>query len=275
MKKNHRFHKRYAYVVVLALVAITLVACAGTPKSEDPAVAHAQVAMGDQQTLWQKKAGTPGMAKLQASPENVTVAKTVEVKAKPTARGEKKISPQVGTRVLMSRFPDQALGEKPLTTRGRVRGVEAATLAIEAPEGLVQLQTLLGGRTLALKEGDEVDVEIRRGTPFQRSDYLQVRGEKDALGYALVGGESPVKIELSFFNLTAKQEGPRRENNTMGVMVQVNDESQHFDKVGETLEFKTAGLFVQLLTSIAADEKTAAILPESHRLEIAVWPKPN
>jgi hypothetical protein len=273
---NHsKVLSRHAYRLVLVVVTANLMACADMGKSDDFAAAHAQVAAGDQQALWRQQAGGPDLGHLQAGTGSVTVARVIEVEEIPTARAEQKILPQVPTQVLMERVPAQAFGEKPLATRGRVVGVQAEMLTIRAPEGLVQLQTRVGGRTLVFAEGEEVDVEIRSGTPFSRSDYLQLRGASDALGYALVGGNAPVTIELSFFNLTARQEGPRGSDNSMGVTIQVAGESQRIENLGEAIHFQTAGLFVQVLASIAADENTAAVLPESHRLEIVVWPDQN
>lgn len=275
MNDCHRTLSRYGCGCVLSMIAATFVACADTSVSDDPALAHAQGTSGSQQDLWQQRAGNPDLARLQAGTGEVTIARALQVEANPTAGGEQKTSPQVATQVLVERVPDSALGDKPLTTRGRVLGVQAEMLTIQAPEGTVRLQTRVGGRTLALGEGEEVDVEIQSGTPFRRSDYVQVRGEKDALGYALVGGDAPVTIELSFFDLTARQDGPRAGDNTMGVTVQVGNESQRVDKLGETLRFEAAGLLVQVLASVAADEEAAALLPESHRLEIVVWPVQN
>ncbi len=272
MKYCHRFQLRYGYYSAVAVVAVAIGACADTGTSSDPIAAHAEVAIGDQRDLWRQRAGSLDLARLQSGTGEVTVAEVSEIGAMPATQGEQRIPEHVGTQVFMERVPDRALGSKPLVTRGRVLGVQAQMLIIETPEGTIQLHARVGGRTLALTEGDEVDVDIQIGTPFRRSDYVQVRGEKDALGYALVGGESPVTIELSFFDLTARQEGRRADDNSMGVTVRVGDESQRVDKVGETLHFQAAGLFVQVLASIAADEHTAAVLPESHRLEIAIWP---
>ena len=275
MIKSNRFLLRYSYSCVLAMMAATFVGCVSTSTSGDPATTHAQVAIGDQRDLWEQHAGGRDFTGLQAGTGEVTVAQAQEIEAIPADQGVQRMPPQMDTQVLMERVPDQAFGDKPLETSGRVVGVQAEMLTIEAPEGIVQLQTRVGGRTLTLAEGDEVDVEVRTGSAFQRSDYVQIRGEKDALGYALVGGEKPVTIELSFFELTARQDGSRTADNSMGVTVQVGDESQRIDELGEVLHFEAAGLSVQVLASIAADEETAAILPESHRLEIVVWPSRN
>lgn len=275
MIKSNRFLLRYSYSCVLAMMAATFVGCVSTSTSGDPATTHAQVAIGDQRDLWEQHAGGRDFTGLQAGTGEVTVAQAQEIEAIPADQGVQRMPPQLDTQVLMERVPDQAFGDKPLETSGRVVGVQAEMLTIEAPEGMLQLQTRVGGRTLTLAEGDEVDIEVRTGSVFQRSDYVQIRGEKDALGYALVGGEEPVTIELSFFELTARQDGSRNADNSMGVTVQVGDESQRIDELGEVLHFEAAGLFVQVLASIAADEETAAILPESHRLEIVVWPSRN
>jgi len=275
MNACHRIHVRCGYTFVLAIAVVTFSACTGPRATKDPAAMHARSATGDQQELWQRHAGSANLARLQAGTGEVTAARVLEVDSSPTAQVEERLPPQVATQVLMESVPDQALGDKPLVTRGRVVNVQAERLTIEAPEGMVQLQIRVGGRTLALREGEEVDIEIRTGSPFRRSDYLQVKGEKDALGYALVGGEGPVTIELPLFNLTARQEDPRADRNTMGVTVRVGEESQRIDELGDTLRFEAAGLFVRVLASIAADEKTAALLPEPHRLEIIVWPISN
>lgn len=275
MIKSNRFLLRYSNSCVLAMIAATFMGCTSTGTVGDPAATHAEVAIGDQQDLWEQHASGRDFTGLQAGTGEITIAQVQEIEAIPADKRTQQMPPQIDTQVLMERVPDQAFGDKPLETTGRVVGVQAEMLTIEAPEGTVKLQTRVGGRTLTLTEGDEVDVEIRSGSAFQRSDYVQIRGEEDALGYALVGGEEPVTIELSFFELTARQDGSRTADNSMGVTVQVGDESQRIDELGEVLHFEAAGLSVQVLASIAADEKTAAILPESHRLEIVVWPSRN
>lgn len=275
MIKSNRFLLKYSNSCILAMMAATFVGCASTSTGGDPAATHAQVAIGDQRNLWEQHAGGRDFTGLQAGTGEITIAQVQEIEAIPADKGTQQIPPQMDTQVLMERVPDLAFGDKPLQMSGRVVGVQAEMLTIEGPEGTVKLLTRVGGRTLTLMEGDEVDVEVRSGSVFQRSDYVQIRGEKDALGYALVGGEEPITIELSFFELTARQDNSRTADNSMGVTVQVGNESQRIDELGEVLHFEAAGLFVQVLASIAADEETAAILPESHRLEIVVWPSRN
>lgn len=250
-------------------VAMSTVLCACA--STNPIANQTESAVGDQRELWSRQAASPHLDRLASGSGQVYATQPVAVQEVPTRRGEQNPSADAPTQIMIEQLPEIAVGQQFAATQTRVSSMRNNRVTIASPKGDIRLWARVGGRELALAEGDAVDVEVRSGTPFHRDDTVQLRGTNDAMGYALVGGDAPVSIELSYFELVATQDNNRREDNSAGVEIRVGNETQRVDQIGTTVRFRSAGLVVQVLASVAADENAATVLPESHRLEIAVW----
>lgn len=252
-----------AWIVLLA---------AGCGGDERPsAKAQSQVAIGDQQALW-AAAEVTDLSRLDGRNGVVETRTPVELAQVTTKPGPEPPAPGAPTQVSLDALPERA---EPMAAPAdaSIVGVEADRITLEGPQGRVVLRARTAGRTLDVAEGEVVQLRVSAGTVFQRRDYLELKGERDAVGYALVGGEGPVTIALPVFGVVARQEGERRKDNAMGVVVEVGGERQQVEKLdGKPLRFSAAGLEVLILASVAAGPDAAAVLPEAHRLEIAVWP---
>lgn len=262
---SNRYRKLGRQCLAVSLCTV-LCACAST----DPIVNQTETAVGSQRELWSREADSAHLDRLASGSGQVYTMQPVAVQEAPARRGEHTLSNEIPTQIMIEQVPESALGQPLATTQARVSSMKNNRITIASSAGEIHLLARVGGRQLALAEGDAVDVEVRSGTPFQRNDSVQVRGRNDAMGYALVGGDEPVTIELPYFELVATQAG-KRDDNSMSVDVRVGAETQRVDEIGSTLRFRSAGLVVQVLASIATEGNAAAVLPESHRLEIAVW----
>jgi hypothetical protein len=264
------FGMRFEAWIMLLAVLLLAGGCGGG-EERPSAKAQSEVAVGDQQALWSAVAETDlsRFAERNGQVETRRPLELAQVTAKP---GAETPAPGAPTLVALDALPARA---EPMAApaEARVVAVEAERIALDGPQGRVELRARAAGRTLDVAKGEVVQLRVSAGTVFQRRDYLELRGERDSLGYALVGGQSPVRIALPVFGVVARQEGDRRKDNTMGVVVEVGDERRRVEALdGKPLRFADAGLEVVVLASVAAGPDAAGVLPESHRLEIAVWP---
>lgn len=161
-------------------------------------------------------------------------------------------------------------GAGPFEGRARVVRVGGDSVWLDAGGNEVRIRAALAGRALAVAEGENVRLTVRAGTPERRRDILELRAAGDALGYALVGARGPVVVELRRFELRASQLAGGR-GNRAPVQVGVGRETRVIEEFGVPVLFEEAGVRVEVLASVAADEAAARVLPESHRLELVVW----
>ena len=258
------------------LVIAILAGCApkGPPESAaDAARAQAKVAADPkQQELWAAaaKAGPPpGMEKLQAGDSVVATRAPTVMKDQPTQMTLQPIAESVPAAFVALDVPK----ELPAFAGGaRVLAVREALQTIELDVGQgepLRLQVKVRNGALRIAAGETVQLAMRQGDPFRRDDLFTIRAKNDDFAYSLVGAQGPVKLEIPLLRLTASQTGEAKDS-AMGVTVTLDRETRVLAP-GEEAPFKTGGLTVKVLASVAAQGEVANLLPEPYRLEIMAW----
>lgn len=258
------------------LVIPILVGCAQQEPPEntaDAAIAQAKVtADPKQQELWAAvaKAGPPpGMEKLQAGDRAVATRALPITKDQPTQMTLQPIAESVPAAFVALDVPKD-LPE--FAGAAQVLAVREALQTIDLDVGQsapLRLQVKVRNGALRIASGETVQLAMRQGDPFRRDDLFAIRAENDDFAYSLVGGQGPVKLEIPLLRLTASQTGEAKDGAT-GVTVTLDREIRVIAP-GEEAAFKTGGLTVKVLASVAAQGEVANALPEPHRLEIMAW----
>jgi hypothetical protein len=258
------------------LVIAILAGCAPQKPPEntaDAALAQAKVtADPQQQQLWEAaaKAGPPpGMEKLQAGDRVVATRAPPIVKDQPTQVTPQRIAESVPAAFVVLDVPQEL---PTFAGAARVLVVREALQTIELDVGQgkpLRLQVKVRNGALRIAAGDTVQLAVRQGDPFRRDDLFAIQAKNDDFAYSLVGGQGPVKLEIPLQRLTASQTGEAKDS-AMGVTVTLDRETRVMAP-GEESAFKTGGLTVKVLASVAAQGEVANLLPEPYRLEIIAW----
>lgn len=260
----------------LMILALTLAACAKTePPStpEDAIRAQAELATdAKQKELWAAaaKAEAPkGLEKLHAGAESVATRERVVIPDAPVDAQPQPMSEGVAVGANVVDVPPDLAA---FTGAARVAAVRAESNVIDIDVGKgvpLRLQAKARNGSLRIAAGETVQVAVREGEPAQRNDLVAIRAKDDDFAYTLVGGMEPVKLDIPLFKLTAAQAGGAK-GNSMDVMVSLGGERRMLAP-GDEVAFKTGGLTVKVLASVAAQGEDANRLPEPYRLELVVW----
>jgi hypothetical protein len=251
----------------LLILALALAACGKSEPPSTPADAiKAQAELSTdprQKELWEaagKSEPPAGLEKLHAGEQSVATRERVviadqEVIATPQPLGE-------GISADLAAYTGQA----------RVTAVRAENQVIELDVGKgasVRLQAKARNGALRIAAGETVQVVVREGDPAQRNDLVAIRAKGDDFAYSLVGGNSPVRLDIEMFKLVATQAGESK-GNSMDVTVAIGNERRSLSP-GDESAFKSSGLTVKVVSSVAAQGEDANRLPEAYRLELLVW----
>lgn len=260
----------------LMIFALTLAACAKTePPStpEDAIRAQAELATdAKQKELWAAAAkgeAPSGLENLHAGAESVSTRERVVI---PDAPLDARIQPLGEGIAAAARVVEAPPDLAEFTGSARVAAVRAETNLIEIDVGKgapLRLQAKARNGALRIAAGEPVQVALREGDPARRNDLVAIRAKDDDFAYTLVGGMEPVKLDIPLFRLTAAQAGAAR-GNSMDVTVSLGGERRTLAP-GDEAAFKTGGLTVKVLASVAAQGEDANRLPEPYRLELLVW----
>jgi len=266
---------RHALVIVIAMLA----ACSreAAPPANPADAAHAQAATSanqKQQELWEEvaKAGPPpGVDKLLVEAPVTTRKPVVIADEAPAARA----APANLKALDASRTAALVVVEMPADLpefSGTARVIESRpdvqALRLQLGEKqLLTVQARVRNAPFRAEKGEALQVAMRLGDPFARNDVLAIRGKNDDLAYALVGGQSPVRIEVPMYRLSAMQSDAK--GNAPAVVVSMGAERQTL-QAGSQGNFK-GGLTVKVLSSVAVPPEGANAVPEPYRLEILAW----
>lgn len=260
----------------IVLIAIAAVGCgqATAPPDDTTDAAHAQAGLStdpEQARLWQEVAERGGAADLEAAVVESGAVQTrtpVTVEGKPIEAQTAEFPEAMASGLAVLALPEMAEDELLVTAQVAASDGEFLTLDL-GDHGTLQVQAKIGGRALRAAAGETAQVRVRRGTPFERNDFLAIRLERDQVLHALVGGTEPVRISAPELLLEAVQFG-EPEGNAMAVSVQVSRANPRILRMGE--ETEVAGLTVKVLASVAVQGEAAYALPgEPYRLEILAW----
>jgi hypothetical protein len=258
------------------LVIAFLAGCAPPKPPENAAdAARAQATVTadpQQQELWEAAARTgppPGIENLQTVDPVVTTRAPPIVKDQPTQVTPQPIAESVPTAFVALDVPPELPA---FSGAARVLAVREALQTIELDVGQgepLRLQVKVRNGALRIASGDTVQLAVRQGDPFRRDDLFAIQAKNDDFAYSLVGGQAPVKLEVPPLRLTASQTGEAKDG-AMAVTVTLDRETRVLAP-GEEAAFKTGGLTVKVLASVAAQGEAANVLPEPYRLEIMAW----
>lgn len=264
---------------VLAGIALALAACAESAEEqqqaavEQPSATMAELAVDPQQKqLWEQAAQRGDESVLSealVAGGAVTVREPVRVD---DTRLEAR--PQPFPLDLATAFALVEVSPTlPMTYDGDVRVVtvdeEFLTLELDKDQRLIAQAKVRGG-TLNATEGETARLLWRQGDPFARDDVFALATEQDVFGRALVGGDSPVRVDLPPLGLVAAQTD-QPAGNVMPVDVTVAGETQRLQP-GEEAQFDQAGVTVRVVASVAVQGEAANALPgRPYRLELLGW----
>ena len=269
---------RNSFVLFIALAAVGCGQAAAPPDSStDAARAQAELSADPGQAkLWQEVAERGGASDLEAAVvESGAVRKRTPatVEGKPIEATPIELPEAIDSGLAVLALP-QMEEEAELITTAQVAASDGQFLTLDLGDyGTLQVQAKIGGRALRAAAGETAQVRLRRGTPFERNDFLTIQLERDQVLHALVGGTEPVRISAPELLLEAAQFG-EPEGNAMAVSVQVSRAKPRILRMGE--ETEVAGLTVAVLASVAVQGDAAYALPgEPYRLEILAWRSSN
>jgi hypothetical protein len=192
----------------------------------------------------------------------------LQIAARPAEQARVPFSPEVQSALAVLAMPEI---EQTFSGAARVASVDGEFVTLDlGRDRLLRLQARVGDEPLRARPGETAQLFLRQGDVYERNDVVAVKLEQDDLIYTLVGGDSPVRVDVPSHGLTAVQVG-EPEQNSMNANITVGNETHELAPAEQAI-FRSAGLTIKVLASVAVQgEAVHALEGEPYRLELLGW----